>query len=573
MYAYIIIGLVLAMASLGSAPPAHPPSLWLLLPMTVATALLVAVAGSALSAYILLRRGELATNEFQFLRHVAFLGKGYRMLVLAAYAFILFGLGWSDLATSAVGDGGWMVVGLAIALAPYVVLLGVSWVAVYGADRSLKAALLERAGAVVSSPQWSLLRYIEFMLRQYLLVILVPLLALVTYEDVISRLAGMPGESLGATLLMFAGLGTAALLAAPWVSVCWRTEPLPAGDLRERLLAVAERAGVRVANVLVWRTNLSMANGCMIGFVGPLRYIMLTDVILVSMTPQELEAVFAHEVAHVKYHHTALYMLVALGAGGAGVLTGMLAGAVVPGPVAETVGDFLAGFLGGDLESLVTAATALVCIWFGFGYLSRRCEQEADMFAARATMCPAFCSPPDAARAAVGAFCAHRVATFCGALQRISRLAGSPETRSGWRHFSIARRCWTLAALLADPPQVMETERRMRYLKMAAVGLAIALAIAAGAATAGSLLLEPDNPQNPAGPDDVRPPEGTLRVYLVDRNQVDLVALGPPEFDRQADVVADADDGRLAGLGLHAAAADDDVAVEDAGRHAVAVHA
>ena len=167
-------------------------------------------------------------------------------------------------------------------------------------------------------------------LRQYLLVILVPLLALVAFNDVLARLVGMPGDSPAATVILLGALVAAMVLSAPWVRLCWRTEPLPPGDLRDRLLAVAERAGVRVGNVLVWRTNLSVANGCMIGMVGPLRYIMMTDVLLLSMTPQELEAVFAHEVAHVKYHHTLLYLVLALGAGSAGRLVGMLVGAAVP---------------------------------------------------------------------------------------------------------------------------------------------------------------------------------------------------------------------------------------------------
>ena len=216
----------MAMASLDAAP-SEPRSLWLLLTLAGATAILVAIAGLALSAYIVLRRGDLAANEPLFLRRVALMGRGYRMLVLAAYAFILFGLGWSSLAVRAVGPDGWAVHGLMVAVAPFLVLLLIAWMAVYGADRSLKAALLEQVGGPVVTQHRTLPRYLEFMVRQYLLVILVPLLALVTFNDVLVRYVGVPGEDLAATAALLGSILAAAVLAAPWVRVCWRDPGAP----------------------------------------------------------------------------------------------------------------------------------------------------------------------------------------------------------------------------------------------------------------------------------------------------------------------------------------------------------
>jgi STE24 endopeptidase len=595
MYLNVIIGLIMAMASLNQAPPS-PPNLWVLLPLTGAVMALVAMAGLALSAYILWRRADLTTNEPLFMRRVSLLGRAYRLLVLAAYATLLYGVGWANFAVAAAGPDGWALPAIAVAVSPLVALLGISWVAVYWADRSLRAAQFERLGTVVAAREWTLPRYLWFMLRQYLLVILVPLLVLVGAEDVLATLFGPAENEPLSALVSLCGLAGAVLLAGPWIRICWRTEPLPDGDLRNRLLAVADRAGVRIGNILIWRTNLSLANGCMIGMVGPLRYILMTDVLLLSMTPEELEAVFAHEVAHVKYRHTLLFMLVAMGLTGASFLAGIGMDALVPAEESMDVPLLDFTVLQSDLVAAGMAAVMLGGLWFLFGFLSRRCEQEADLYAARATTCPSGCSSPDvgwfaqvpevapgeaavsasgdpAAFPSAGAFCSHRVAAFCGALQRIARLNGSAETRRGWRHFSIARRCHTLAALLADPPSLVRMQRRIARLKTAAVLAALALMLAAGVASMALVPSEPDNPEHPAGPYHIDPKEPTWWVRLVDRNEMDMVALRPPEFDREADAVAEFDDGRLAGLRLNIAAAHDDVAVEDARGHAVAVDA
>jgi len=395
----------------------------------------------------------------------------------------------------------------------------------------------------------------------------------------------------------------AVLLAGPWVRVCWRTEPLPDGPLRSGLLTLADRAGISVRNILVWRTNLSIANGCMIGVIGPLRYIMITDSLLLSLAPEEVEDVFAHEVAHVKYRHVVLYMLMGLVGASVAILVGEVVGAWVSSPLAMTA------VVGG----------VIVAYWgIGFGFVSRRCEQECDLYAARATSCPVGCSPPDprlvtGGRAAVsvpvaaaegagaadagtargdaptpadgeapatlagtpgtGSLCEHRVATFTSALRRIARLNGAAETARGWRHFSIAHRCAFLAEVLRDPALGGRFERRMRGLKVVIlvgvllVGLATVALVLLGQAS------EPDHPEDPAGPEDFAPRVYRQLVRLVDRYEVDAIALWLPDLDRDPDAVAHLHDGRPAGLRAGAPSRHDEVAVADPGGHAVAVDA
>jgi Zn-dependent protease with chaperone function len=612
MYVYVILGLILAVFAtdlVSRDAPAHP---WIAVAGAWVVTVLVLLAGLAISGYILLRRHRIASDEQRFLRTVGHLGRLYRSLIVFAYAFVLFGCGWSRAAASWASVGGWSVPVLVVNLVPLVVLLLVAWTALFWADRSLRALMFERAGAPVAVRHWTLPRYVTFMVRQYLLVILVPMLFLLAVNEAAARLLPQPvSAAVGIGVLV-----VAALMAGPWVCFCWRTERLPEGRLRQRLLDLARRAGIRVSDVRIWRTNLSIANGCMIGLVGPLRYILITDALLLSLSAEEVEAVFAHEAAHVTYRHPLLFFVMTLAA---------MAVAVVMGEgLAMATQSFWVG--------LATMGTLMLGYLLAvFGYVSRRCELECDLFAVRAMECPEGCSPPDARRRTsayaapepgpspepgssaepdsspeadgsaeaeaaadearreenapderavrAGSVCAHRVKIFISALRRIARLNGAPETRRGLRHFSIARRCRFLEQVLADPSRARRAEQRIRRLKTAALLLGLLAFVVAGLAAAASVVvmeevpLEPDEPEHPTRPEDEIPPEDTWIVRIVDRHEMDAVALRPPQFDRDADAVAYPGNGGVALARRLGAARDDNVAVAEARGHAVAVHA
>jgi STE24 endopeptidase len=75
--------------------------------------------------------------------------------------------------------------------------------------------------------------------------------------------------------------------------------PLPEGELRDRLLAMAARAHTRVRGVFVMRMSArtTEGNAAVMG-LGPTRRIVVGDTILREYTPAEIEVVLAHELAH-----------------------------------------------------------------------------------------------------------------------------------------------------------------------------------------------------------------------------------------------------------------------------------
>lgn len=159
--------------------------------------------------------------------------------------------------------------------------------------------------------------------------------------------------------------------------------PLPEGDARSRLLALADRTGFRAKTIEVMdgSKRSGHSNAFFTGF-GRFRRIVLFDTLIAQLTQEELEAVLAHEIGHYKCGHIpqflALTAVIQLGAFGVvawlaeapwfNAAFGLPAGALAP--------TFL----------LFVLLGGLVTFWFTFlgNKLSRKNEYEADAFAKQA---------------------------------------------------------------------------------------------------------------------------------------------------------------------------------------------
>ena len=86
--------------------------------------------------------------------------------------------------------------------------------------------------------------------------------------------------------------------------IFYKFEPLHNDDLKERLTRLGEQAGTRVRGVYKW--NLSekskKANAALTG-LGATRRIILADTLLDNYSPDEIEAVLAHELGHHVHRH------------------------------------------------------------------------------------------------------------------------------------------------------------------------------------------------------------------------------------------------------------------------------
>jgi Zn-dependent protease with chaperone function len=277
-------------------------------------------------------------------------------------------------------------------------------------------------------------------------------------------------------------------------------KPLPPGPARDRLVAAARRLRFRCSEVLLWNTRGAMANAMVLGLLPWPRYVIFTDRFLEEFTGDETEAVFGHEVGHVKHHHMLYYAAFLLLSLAVMWLAGMaaaewMAQSLDPYPwAAALVESVREAKLGGAATvwwGLPAAAGLLAYLFVVFGLLSRRCERQADVYGCRAVSCGRpDCDGhgPETDLAPGGrSLCPTGVATFVRALEKVCVINGLSRSKPGffqsWQHGSIARRVAFLRGLVKDPSAEPRFQRQVFRLTWGLIGaLSAVLAVLLAAA-------------------------------------------------------------------------------------------
>jgi Zn-dependent protease with chaperone function len=238
-------------------------------------------------------------------------------------------------------------------------------------------------------------------------------------------------------------------------------QPLPEGPLRQRLLTTGRRLGFRCGNLLLWNTRSGMANAMVVGVIPWVRYVVFTDRLIEDFTEDEVEAVFGHEVGHVRYHHMLYYV---------GFLLVSIA-------VFAILADFLCKVWHLEQYKILfpfwMIAFLLSYIFVVFGFLSRRCERQADIFGCRTVSCShpdCYGHEPGTVLAPAGqTLCPTGIRTFIHALEKVADVNGISRDRPGflqsWQHSTIARRVEFLQRVLLDPRVETYFQRRVILVK------------------------------------------------------------------------------------------------------------
>ena len=239
--------------------------------------------------------------------------------------------------------------------------------------------------------------------------------------------------------------------------IVWRTSELGEGSVRDRLVWLCRRHGVRVRHILVWWTHGTMINGAVVGVLGWTRAIMLTDELLACLSDAQVEAVMAHEVAHIKRRHIQ-WMLLLMGGGLIGIgaltdLTGRAAVAISARVDADTV----------LIAQSVVGTMGLALLIGVFGVVSRRFERQADSFAVQHGSGMSNANPGGfgllAQREAIDA--------MSGSLEHIAALNSISMGKRMFRHGSISSRVRALRALEGVPLDHFPIDRIVRRTKRA----------------------------------------------------------------------------------------------------------
>jgi Zn-dependent protease with chaperone function len=361
------------------------------------------------------------------------------------------------------------------------------WASYYPVDRRLREALIMR-DADHGRPVYPLLSrgaYVMMQLRHQFGLLLLPLLAVFAWAELLLLLGpSFDGPLSEEAAFMLSPLGVLAIfLGAPLIiRHIWQTAPLPAGEVRNRMIELCELHNVRVRELLLWQTSGRMINAAVTGLVSKVRYILLSDGLLDQLEPRAIEAVMAHELAHVKCKHLiwmALIVVALLGTleGGGHVLLITLAGPMVS--TADTTGASASpAWTLNDPNvrmGLVSFPSLLVAL-LGFGWVSRRIERQADVFAVKHLAATSAEKQFDDSAKQV--FDEDSVRTMVHALQRVSELNHAPTSRKSWRHGSIAWRQDHLRSLIGHPIGETSVDRLLTKVKFATlVGLVFTAAL------------------------------------------------------------------------------------------------
>jgi STE24 endopeptidase len=195
-------------------------------------------------------------------------------------------------------------------------------------------------------------------------------------------------EGMGPTWWLWAwGVTTAFSIFAAWIyptvlaPLFNRFTPLPDGDLKDAILALARRVGFRAGGLFVMDASRRTAHGnaYFTGLFGQKR-IVLFDTLLEAMGTREVVAVLAHELGHFKLHHVRWAVVRSV------AMSGLVFYAL---SLCLPLEPFYAAFF---LDKTSYGALAVFSLWFGLvsfliqplsNALSRRHEFAADAFALR----------------------------------------------------------------------------------------------------------------------------------------------------------------------------------------------
>jgi STE24 endopeptidase len=188
--------------------------------------------------------------------------------------------------------------------------------------------------------------------------------------------------------LIAAGLFVLCAIVISRVAPIWlmplfyRFQPLAREALRERLLALSQRAGVGVLGAFEWGLGekTSRANAALVG-AGRTRRIIVSDTLLKDYSDDEIEVILAHELAHHVHHD--IWTALALE-------TVMMTAALYGAHLAATAAGPALGLRGpADLAALplmiLAGGTVSVLLAPISNAWSRHNERRADRFALRLT--------------------------------------------------------------------------------------------------------------------------------------------------------------------------------------------
>jgi len=237
-----------------------------------------------------------------------------------------------------------------------------------------------------------------------------------------------------------------AIIGPAIIQKFWRCKPLENGPDRNRIEFLCKKAGLKYANILYWPAFGSrMITAGVMGLIKKFRYILVTGPLLNFLEPDEIDAVIAHEIGHIKRKHLIFYLVFFTGYMLLSYATYDLIIYLII--FSEPVLKLITGM---GLSRTTTISTmfsiAEICIFliyfrYVFGYFMRNFERQADCYVYTLF---------DTAKPLISTF------------EKITATSGQSPDRPNWHHFSIRERIDYLNKCETDKNYISHHDRKIQ---------------------------------------------------------------------------------------------------------------
>jgi len=322
-------------------------------------------------------------------------------------------------------------------LAFFVFYLAIVWHYAYGPYQLLYRPGISRRTYVISNISFSI-------------PVLLPWLFLSGVSDIIHSLPFEPPKEFlnttegEVTYFLFFLFGIA-IVGPALIQKFWRCKPLEAGYHRSRIENLCQRAGLAYANILYWPIfGGKMITAGVMGLIRKFRYILVTPSLLRLLEPEEVDAVIAHEIGHIKKKHLLFYLVFFVGYMLLSYVTFdiMIFAIIYTKPVfwfINKTGLSQTTVVSG-ISSIVIICIFLIYFRFIFGFFMRNFERQADtyVYALFESAMPLITT-----------------------LEKIAATSGQSADKPNWHHFSIRQRIDYLRKCEADSFWIFHHNRKV----------------------------------------------------------------------------------------------------------------
>ena len=325
--------------------------------------------------------------------------------------------------------------------------LAIVWAFAHGAREKLYMSDISRESYIISNISFST-------------PVLLPYLLFSGITDIINALPfDLPKRLLttyeGQIIYFLFFLVAVAVIGPSMIQKFWRCWPLEAGTARSRIENLCQKAGIEYNNILYWPIfGGRMITAGVMGLVKNFRYILVTDALMQLLNPEEIDAVIAHEIGHVKRKHLLFYLLFFVGYMVIAYATFDLIIYLII--YLEPLYSFIADTGLNQTEAVIPAihglfiiSIFLVYFRYIFGYFMRNFERQADTY-----VYALFDS----------------AGPLISTLEKIAVTSGQSPDKPNWHHFSISERIAFLHKCETDKSWKIHHDRKI--IKSIAVYLA-----------------------------------------------------------------------------------------------------